>query len=75
MILQPRHTTFITESLKEIHSGHETGLIDTGPFARKKVVNSYQSDRGHISHTCEKIVNHTLSYIIMHLHIQREIHK
>ena len=32
MILQLRHTTFITQSLKEIHSGRETGLIDTGPF-------------------------------------------
>ena len=33
MILQLRHTTFITQSLKEIHSGHETGLIDTDPLA------------------------------------------
>ena len=33
MILQLRHTTFIALSLKEIHSGRETGLIDTGPFA------------------------------------------
>ena len=33
MILQLRHTTFITQSLKEIHSGRETGLIDTGPFS------------------------------------------
>ena len=32
MILQLRHTTFITQRLKEIHSGRETGLIDTGPF-------------------------------------------
>ena len=32
MISQLRHTTFITQSLKEIHSGRETGLIDTGPF-------------------------------------------
>ena len=32
MILQLRHATFITLSLKEIHSGRETGLIDTGPF-------------------------------------------
>ena len=32
VILQLRHTTFITQSLKEIHSGRETGLIDTGPF-------------------------------------------
>ena len=31
MILQLRHATFITQSLKEIHSGRETGLIDTGP--------------------------------------------
>ena len=29
-ILQLRHTSFISQSLKEIHSGHETGLIDTG---------------------------------------------
>ena len=32
MILQLRHTTFITQNLKEIHSGRETGLIDTGPL-------------------------------------------
>ena len=32
MILQLRHATFITQSLKEIHSGRETDLIDTGPF-------------------------------------------
>ena len=32
IILQLRHTTFITQSLKEIHSGRETGLIDTGPL-------------------------------------------
>ena len=31
-ILQLRHTSFITQSLKEIHSGRETGLIDTGPL-------------------------------------------
>ena len=31
-ILQLRHTLFITQSLKEIHSGRETGLIDTGPL-------------------------------------------
>ena len=34
MIVQLRHTTFITQSLKEIHSGRETGLIDTGPLLR-----------------------------------------
>ena len=34
MILQLRHTSFITQSLKEIHSGRETGLIDTGPLSR-----------------------------------------
>ena len=32
VILQLRHATFITQSLKEIHSGRETGLIDTGPL-------------------------------------------
>ena len=32
MTLQLRHATFNTHSLKEIHSGRETGLIDTGPF-------------------------------------------
>ena len=32
MILQLRHATCITQSLKEIHSGRETGLIDTGPL-------------------------------------------
>ena len=31
MILQLRHATFITQSLKEIHCGRETDLIDTGP--------------------------------------------
>ena len=36
MILQLRHTTFITQSLKEIHCGRETGLIDTGPFGNEK---------------------------------------
>ena len=34
MILQLRHTTFITQSLKKIHSGRETGLIDTGPLKK-----------------------------------------
>ena len=42
MILQLRHTTFITQSLKEIHSGRETGLIDTGPFHQKGPQLSYQ---------------------------------
>ena len=32
VVLQLGHTTFITQSLKEIHSGRETGLIDTGPL-------------------------------------------
>ena len=32
MTLQLRHTTFITQSLKEIYSGRETDLIDTGPL-------------------------------------------
>ena len=32
MMLQLRHTSFITQSLKEIHSGSETGFIDAGPF-------------------------------------------
>ena len=32
MILQLRHATFNSHSLKEIHSGRETGLIDTGPL-------------------------------------------
>ena len=32
VVLQLRHTTFITQSLKEIYSGRETGLIDTGPL-------------------------------------------
>ena len=31
MILQPKHTSFSTQSLKVIHSGCETGLID-GPL-------------------------------------------
>ena len=35
MILQLRHTSFITQSLKEIHSGRETGVIDTGPLKEK----------------------------------------
>ena len=33
MKLQLRHTSFIAQSLKEIHSGRETGLIDTDPFS------------------------------------------
>ena len=33
MILQLSHTSFIKQSLKEIHSGRETGLIDTGPLS------------------------------------------
>ena len=37
IILQKRHTTFITQSLKEIQSGHETGLIDTGPLVHTKL--------------------------------------
>ena len=32
MTLQLRHTTFIIQSLKEIHSGRETGFIDTCPL-------------------------------------------
>ena len=32
MILKPKDTSFSTQSLKEIHSGRETGLLDTGPF-------------------------------------------
>ena len=35
MILQLRHTSFITQSLKEMYSGRETGLIDTGPLIIK----------------------------------------
>ena len=38
MILQLRHAAFITQSLKEIHSGRETGLIDTGPLPSAAVV-------------------------------------
>ena len=37
MILQLTHATFITQSLKEIHSGRETGLIDTGPLHTLRV--------------------------------------
>ena len=32
MILKVRHTSLIIQSLKEIHSGFETDLIDTGPI-------------------------------------------
>ena len=32
IILQLSHTSFITQSLKDIHSGRETCLIDTCPF-------------------------------------------
>ena len=32
MILQLRHTSVITQSLKGICSGRETGLIDAGPL-------------------------------------------
>ena len=45
MIAQLRHTTFITQSLKEIHSGRETGLIDTGPFSTKTYVVGTQKNR------------------------------
>ena len=38
IILQLRHTTLITQSLKEIHSGRETGLTDTGPLPGTKIV-------------------------------------
>ena len=38
MIIQLRHTTFITQSLKEIHSGRETGLIDTGPLLNNFII-------------------------------------
>ena len=31
IILQIRHTSSIPQSLKEIHSGRETGLIETVP--------------------------------------------
>ena len=37
MILQLRHTTFITQRLKKIHSGRETGLRDTGPLSNSNV--------------------------------------
>ena len=33
---QLRHTSLITQSLKEIHWGHETGLIDTGPLTSQR---------------------------------------
>ena len=33
MILQLRHTSLITQNLKEICGGSETGLIDTGPLS------------------------------------------
>ena len=42
MILQLRHTSFITQSLKEIHSGGETGLIDTGPLQFSTNHNMYR---------------------------------
>ena len=32
MILRLRHTTIISQSLREIHIGRATGLIDTGPL-------------------------------------------
>ena len=41
MILQLRHATFITQSLKEIHSGRETGLIDTGPLYMPRVDSAF----------------------------------
>ena len=41
MILQLRHTSLISQSLEEIHSGRETGLIDTSSLkfaiARKEM--------------------------------------
>ena len=44
MILQLRHATFNTQSLKEIHSGRETGLIDTGPFNNFERVKGFQQN-------------------------------
>ena len=38
MILQLRQTSLITQSLKGIHSGRETGLKDTGPLVPSSVV-------------------------------------
>ena len=38
MILQLRHATFNTQSLKEIQIGRETGLIDTGPFVSLRLL-------------------------------------
>ena len=45
MILQLRHATFITQSLKEIHSGRETGLIDTGPLSAKFLNKNAQNEK------------------------------
>ena len=38
MILKPKHTSFNTQSLKEIHSGRETDLIDIGPLKQRSKI-------------------------------------
>ena len=38
MILELRHTCSITQSLKEIHSGCETALIDTGTSSNHRPI-------------------------------------
>ena len=61
MILQQRHATFITQSLKEIHSGRETGLIDTGPFTLKLL----QQDIYHkLRKACSKFYNRHSELIV-----------
>ena len=64
MILQLRHTSFITQSLKEIHSGRETGLIDTGPLLkvrnRAKIRNQYNQVPHLTQDTNRKVTNSQL---------------
>ena len=57
IILQLRHTTFITQSLKEIHSGRETGLIDTGPLEHSKltVATYYMLRRINVVHKSKQL--------------------
>ena len=49
IILQLRHNTFITQSLKEIHSGRETGLIDTGPF--RQYIGGYTTPNDNVEYS------------------------
>ena len=57
MIVQLRHTSFNAQSLKEIHSGRETGLIDTGPLLIMKCVSKLTFCMlGNFSYICSRLL-------------------